>query len=166
VSVRNHLLSAASAEPGTVLTALNEIFPMEEHGLKYFTIWYGVYEAPTRTLRYASAGHPPAVRLRGGETEELGAPGLPVGSWQGTTYSTHATQLLAGDRLYVFSDGAYEVTRALGGEFARSEFAALLRDAAACTDRACVEEVLDRMRNIQEAVGFQDDWSLLELRFR
>ena len=31
---------------------------MDRQGGNYFTMWYGVYQKSTRTLRYASAGHP------------------------------------------------------------------------------------------------------------
>ncbi len=47
--------------PDRVLDTINRLFPMEEQGGDYFTIWYGTYQPSTRTLRYASAGHPPAL---------------------------------------------------------------------------------------------------------
>ena len=42
-------------EPGQVLGELNKMFPMESHGSMFFTMWYGVYQLSTRTLRYALA---------------------------------------------------------------------------------------------------------------
>ena len=51
--------------PSQVLSALNNAFQMSAQGDKYFTIWYGVYNAVNRQLVYASAGHPPAVLLTG-----------------------------------------------------------------------------------------------------
>ena len=49
-------------DPGQVLTRLNDVFQMEKQDNKYFTIWYGVYHKPdARRLRYAKAGHPPAL---------------------------------------------------------------------------------------------------------
>ena len=38
---------------------------MEYQDDLYFTIWYGVYEPSLRRLRYASAGHPPPIVVRG-----------------------------------------------------------------------------------------------------
>ena len=32
---------------------------MAEHDNKFFTMWYGVYEAGTQNLTYANGGHPP-----------------------------------------------------------------------------------------------------------
>ena len=49
--------------PDLTLGKLNSLFRMEEQGDSYFTVWYGVYQPSTRTLRYAGAGHPPALAL-------------------------------------------------------------------------------------------------------
>ena len=48
-------------DPGAVLSALNDAFPMERQNNMYFTIWYGVLKRSTGELRYASGGHPPSV---------------------------------------------------------------------------------------------------------
>ena len=44
-------------QPGQVIAALNTMFPMEEHNDLMLTLWYFVYDLPTRTLRYSAAGH-------------------------------------------------------------------------------------------------------------
>ena len=48
-------------QPGQVLTALNNAFPSEKYGDKFFTIWYGVYQRSTAKLRWSGAGHPDAL---------------------------------------------------------------------------------------------------------
>src|SRR5215510_12656506 len=70
VSAAN-LLSAQSLagvdfrDPGKVLIRLNDVFPMEKQNDKYFTIWYGVYRKPDRTLLFANAAHPPPLLFTG-----------------------------------------------------------------------------------------------------
>jgi hypothetical protein len=56
VSVHNLLRSGTIdddtlRDPGRVLTELNRLFQMEQQDGNYFTIWYGVYQPSTRTLR-------------------------------------------------------------------------------------------------------------------
>ena len=51
---------ADMTRPEEVLRVLNTMFPMEEHAGMYFTMWYGVYDRPSRELHFASAGHHPA----------------------------------------------------------------------------------------------------------
>ena len=58
-------------DPGQVLLGLNEAFPFERQGGKFFTIWYGVYDAPGRVLRWSGAA-PGRAALPGGA-----APGTP-----------------------------------------------------------------------------------------
>ena len=66
---------------------------MSEQGDHYFTIWYGVYQASTRTLRYASAGSPPALAFEAGTggpvvVAELSTPATPVGMFADTVFTS------------------------------------------------------------------------------
>ena len=95
--------------PAEVLSALNEAFPMERHDGKYFTLWYGVYQPSRRVLRYSSAGHPPALLVKG---EKRGGPGhARAWGWDaaGGDLPTQEVGVEPGSRLDVFSDGAYEI---------------------------------------------------------
>ena len=60
--LRSRTLSGIDfAQPDQVLNALNAAFDMDKQNGMYFTLWYGVYDRKTRTLSYASGGHPPAM---------------------------------------------------------------------------------------------------------
>jgi phosphoserine phosphatase RsbU/P len=72
ISVHNILRSSSLStktllEPDQVLATLNGQFAMDRHDGNYFTIWYGVYQPSTGTLRYAGAGHPPALLFTAGD---------------------------------------------------------------------------------------------------
>ena len=122
--------------PETVLKGLNDTFQMTEQNDKYFTIWYGVYNRVTRQLVYASAGHPPALLVmptaparnatrtsasysQGSlaanrsnsaiELQQLRTPGMPIGMMQDSLYRSQRCTILTGSRLYIFSDGIYEI---------------------------------------------------------
>ena len=43
-------------DPGAVLAALSNIYLMSKQNDMYFTLWYGVYHIPSRTMRHASGG--------------------------------------------------------------------------------------------------------------
>src|SRR5436853_7708488 len=78
-----------------------------------FTIWYGVLAPQKGELVYACGGHPPAVLLATEDSrpQPLAAAGAIVGGFPETTYSTERVQLRPGSRLYLFSDGVYELRR-------------------------------------------------------
>ncbi|MHB9027186.1 MAG: SpoIIE family protein phosphatase [Candidatus Latescibacterota bacterium] len=95
---------------GEVLEALNEAYQMEQHNGLYFTMWYGVFNTASGELRYASAGHPPAFLFSAsGEAVPLGVRNPIVGGMPGIRYRSDTIKVEQPARLYVFSDGVYEV---------------------------------------------------------
>ncbi len=98
--------------PDRVLTALNGAFQMQDHNELYFTIWYGVFNRITRELHYASGGHPPALLMTGaGQTQQLITPNFFIGGMPDSTYVSASVSVPEPSRLYIFSDGIYEVDR-------------------------------------------------------
>ncbi|HEY5743114.1 MAG TPA: PP2C family protein-serine/threonine phosphatase, partial [Terrimicrobiaceae bacterium] len=103
-------------DPAQVLAGLNAAFQMENHNNMFFTIWYGVYDCTARTIRHACGGHPPALLLQASESktnviEHLRSPGMIVGVMPNVSYKSKLTPIPDDGRLFVFSDGAYEIAR-------------------------------------------------------
>jgi phosphoserine phosphatase RsbU/P len=61
-------------QPEAVLRGLNDAFQMTKQNEKYFTIWYGIYDAKHRQLTYASAGHPPAILVAPTQATQVDLP--------------------------------------------------------------------------------------------
>jgi len=98
--------------PEQVLSALNAAFPMDANNGLYFTIWYGVFNRQTRKLRFASGGHPPAFLVsKNGALSQLITANLIIGGMPDVDYQADERTVDEGARLYVFSDGVYEVDR-------------------------------------------------------
>jgi sigma-B regulation protein RsbU (phosphoserine phosphatase) len=150
-------------DPAAVLAALNRAFPAEAQNFFYFTMWYGVFRASTRELRYASGGHPPALLLTGGEVEPLATDGAVVGCMEGACFLSESRVLAPGARLLVFSDGVFEIF--LEGERVQTwdEFLASFSEPRVFGMRA--HEHLAHARQIRRAEVLEDDFSLLEVRF-
>ncbi len=99
-------------DPGAVLRALNRIYFSKSHDHLYFTIWYGIADLVSGTLRYAAGGHPPAVlRATQSTDHKLPASGPPVGCFPNAKYPTVEIPLLFPMELYIFSDGVFESRR-------------------------------------------------------
>lgn len=147
-------------EPAEVLAGMNRTFPMDGHNGLYFTMWYGVLEVATGTLRYAGAGHPPAVVIdpQGG-IHQLGAPSLPVGCFEETAYVAQEMQFQPDSYLYVFSDGIYEVRTSPDTMGTYQEFVQTLRDAPS------PEAVIAKVRAWQGTEAFDDDVSLIRIGY-
>lgn len=152
------------SDPGAVLAALNEAFRPGEHGGRFFTIWYGVLHVPSRVLRYAGGGHPPALlSTAGGQTiEQLESTGPIPGLVPGLAYETLETSLTAGGRVVVFSDGLYELPL---GDGRVGSFGSMLADLERSEggDIPPFDRAIDRARTLVDAAGFPDDVSVVEI---
>jgi sigma-B regulation protein RsbU (phosphoserine phosphatase) len=149
------------ADPAAVLAALNRTFAMEKQNNMFFTIWYGVLSPETRALRFACGGHPPAVLLYGGSAPQpLRAQGAIIGGFPEATYDTGRMQLSPGARIYVFSDGVYELERDNGSTATLEEFTCELGKRGAS---AKLDAIIHWAAGIRGGRKFEDDLSLLEI---
>jgi serine phosphatase RsbU (regulator of sigma subunit) len=167
--LRNQTLAATDfRQPSQVLASMNEAFQMERHADMYFTLWYGVYEASSRRLLFASGGHPPAILMSGGDgngrLEELSNAGMIVGAFPRMAFDEQSRVVAEASRLYVFSDGIYEVTRPDGTMLTFGEFTDILSSASR-TAASPVEETLQRIRAQRGHPEFEDDVSIIEVKF-
>ncbi|MEL6381805.1 MAG: SpoIIE family protein phosphatase [Cyanobacteria bacterium J06626_18] len=152
--------------PEKVLKALNETFQMQYQNEKYFTIWYGVYNRANRQLLYASAGHPPAVVVSDcvGESqmvECLRTPGLPIGMLPDIKYQWHRCHIPPKSRLYVFSDGVYEIQQTDNTIMGLDEFVEILSKQ---TPERTIDDILSQVYARTQNSAFSDDLSLLEVQ--
>src|ERR1700722_4885734 len=85
---------------------------------RYATLFYGVLDGSTRTLRYVNAGHnPPVVMRRDGTMTSLETGGAPVGLFADSEYVEGSVKLETGDVLIAFTDGLTEATNQKGQEW-------------------------------------------------
>jgi sigma-B regulation protein RsbU (phosphoserine phosphatase) len=121
------LRHVGSNDPGAILTEANKQFPLTENG-HYFTIVFASLDLRCHTLSYATAGHNGAVlHRRSGETCWMVQPNLPLGFDRSTTYVTVELPVVRGDRLYLLSDGLYEVPDPTGELWGQARLDATIR---------------------------------------
>ena len=95
--------------PVKLLDRVNRLFFQFTRPEHYATLFFGVYEADTRTIRYVNCGHPSPVLLRAsGEFELLDATATVLGAFNGSVFAERTVSLGRGDRLVLFSDGLTE----------------------------------------------------------
>jgi sigma-B regulation protein RsbU (phosphoserine phosphatase) len=174
VSLHNMLRSQSLGietvlEPAEALGELNRLFRMSEQDDHYFTIWYGVYQASTRTLRYASAGAPPALAFEAGSgakvsMAELSTAATPVGIFTDTAFTARSYTVPPGCRILIYSDGAHEF--ALGDDRQMSWHT--FKDVAtrlAASSTWFLDALVDELQALTPTGAFEDDCSLIELSF-
>ena len=149
-----------------MLIELNRFFRMDQHDGNYFTIWYGVYEVATRTLRYASAGHPPALVFTSGGTGlppmELSTPTIPIGIFANPNFVTRNFDVPANAQILLYSDGAYELVSDSGELTSLSDFIALCTRLVQSPDWS-VDTIIAALQAIVGPRSFDDDCTLVLL---
>ena len=146
--LRNQVLADTDfADPASVLSRLNESFQMESQNNLYFTAWYGVWDERKRELCWSSAGAPPAVLLLpGGGVERLATDGMAIGFDTQAEYRNDSATLPEGARLYLFSDGIYEVTARDGSMLGLDGFIGILAAMTRGKDSPSLQALADTVR--------------------
>jgi PAS domain S-box-containing protein len=168
--LRSHALPNTDfLRPEEVLFALNHTFPSEKHNDLFFTIWYGVYEQSSHRLVYASGGHPPALLFSVSDAQHLNidrlrTPNVVMGGLPDITYHSDSKDINPPARLYVFSDGVYDITSQNGSIWG---FGAFLEFNARSfrLDRFNLDTLLAHVRQLTLGEEFGDDFTILEIAF-
>jgi serine phosphatase RsbU (regulator of sigma subunit)/predicted ATPase len=171
VSVANVIRAGAlpgadMKQPDQVLAKLNDAFQGEQHGERFFTIWYGVYDCASRTMTWAGGGHPPSIVLLPGEPKPLLLPsaGLIMGVLRGIGFPAQSCRIPTNARLLIFSDGVFEIFRD-GREVWNLD--ACIAHLAALADRqgSLMDELLAHVQHLSGSSSLDDDFSIIEARF-
>lgn len=166
VSVHNMLRSRSMPtetllSPEQVMGELNQLFGMDKHGDHYFTMWYGVYQASTRLLRYAAAGHPPALALIREDgvvtATPLGGTAIPVGIFADSVFTGDTYRVPAAAQILLCSDGV------LGDLLSFADFTELCEEVA--TTRGWSPTSLIARLRATAGGTFDDDCALVQLTF-
>ena len=160
------LPGADMKRPDQVLAKLNEAFRGQQHGNKYFTIWYGVYHSASRMMTWAGGGHHPSIVLVRGEPNPLVLPseGLMMGVLRGTDFPAQSCHIPADARLLIFSDGVFEIFRD-GREV--WNLADCIAHLAVLGEREgnLMDELLNHVQHLRGSPRLTDDFSIIEARF-
>ncbi len=87
----------------------------------FVTVFYGVVQRSSRTLRFVRAGHDRPLLLRASSVIELGGSGIPLGLFDDEIFklSEETIPLQAGDRLVLYTDGLVDLDSPAGQNYER-----------------------------------------------
>lgn len=95
--------------PSRLMERVNDLFYESTRPEHYATLFYGVYDAMKRTIRYVNCGHPSAVLVRAnGDYELLDASATMLGAFKDRRFEKRSVDVRTDDRLVLFSDGFSE----------------------------------------------------------
>lgn len=156
-------------DPSQVLAALNRAFPMEQQNNLFFTIWYGVYHKAERRLDYAGGGHPPALLIVDdgpvpGRVRQLDSAGPMIGAFDAIEFPASRVAVPPGARLFLYSDGVFEIERADRSMWPFADFVSFLGQPSP-PDVPAMDRLIQECRDQSGRESFVDDFSVVEFRF-
>ena len=111
-------------EPATALQRINELILSDSTSDMFVTAHYGLLDIAGHRLTYSSAGHNLAlyVPADGSEARELMTTGLALGIVYDAEFEQKAVDLLPGDVVLFYTDGAIDTLNAQGEALRRAAF--------------------------------------------
>jgi sigma-B regulation protein RsbU (phosphoserine phosphatase) len=117
------------SSPSSVLASINTILHQRQLEEYYCTLCYTIFDLKRRTMTMANSGLPYPVRCSPTECTQIELPGVPLGSFSGSTYDEVTFPLQAGE-VYVFcTDGVFEAMDARAQEFTAARLLEVVRGA-------------------------------------
>jgi sigma-B regulation protein RsbU (phosphoserine phosphatase) len=105
------------SSPSGVLSSVNTILQQRQLEEYYCTLCYTVFDLKRRILTMSNSGLPYPIRCSADGCAQIELPGVPLGSFQGTTYDEVSFALHSGDLFVLCTDGVFEAMNAQGQEF-------------------------------------------------
>lgn len=161
--IKTKSLSEANFKnPASVLNSLNKAFDSEKHEGKYFSLWYGVINVQKNKLVCSSGFHPPAL-IKSQETiSELGTKDMMLGMFKDYEYGNLTYNLKNGDRIYLFSDGCFELETTKGQSLDFYEFTKIISQQSG-TGTNSLNKIYHSLTSLHGSKSFNDDYSMIEI---
>lgn len=96
-------------DAGEILTAMNrDLCDFLSGGQHFVTAFCAIFEPGQRSMTYANAGHPPAIRLSDRSVTEMGDDSLLLGVRRSASWQTYSIEAKPKDRFFFYTDGLTE----------------------------------------------------------
>ena len=154
----------ALTSPRDVAAMLNTRFQTDPSNNQYFTFLYGILDLHELTFRYTSAGHPGPLVL--GDDETLIAEAMPpaVGFFPDPEFQENTLSLRSNDRLYLYTDGIFEVDNDRGDEWGERGLAVAAKLTSHLPIAENLRAIRDAAKSWQNHSPMQDDVSLIGIQ--
>ena len=152
------------SSPSGVLASMNAILHERRLEEYFCVLCYASFDFRKRQLVIANSGLPYPTRRSGGISSLIELPGVPLGSFPGTSYDELTFDLNAGD-MYVFcTDGISEAEDPLGEQFGTSRLREVIDRLADQPAKAIVDGIFQAVEAHREDGPVADDMTAVAVR--
>jgi hypothetical protein len=168
--IQGAIRSSSGMHHETACERINHMLCEKTASERFVTLFWGVFDPLTATLRYVNAGHAPPLLLRsnpsaGSIPERLDEGGPVLGVLPNARYTCGKAQITAGDTLIVYSDGINEAADLKDEEFGDERVLKIVSDSSTRPPQEICENVMAQVAGFAAPGTLQDDRTLMVVRF-
>jgi phosphoserine phosphatase RsbU/P len=152
------------SSPAGVLSSVNTILEQRRLEEYYCTLCYTFFDLKRRILTLANSGLPYPIRCSGDMCAQIELPGVPLGSFQGTTYDEITFALHSGDLFVICTDGVFEAMNAAGQEFTAARLLDTVRSLRDLPAARVVEAICAAVQEWRGDTPPNDDMTAVAVR--
>jgi len=152
------------SSPAGVLTSINAILHQRQLEEYYATLCYALFDLKRRQLTLSNSGLPYPVRCSAEGCGQIELPGVPLGSFFGSTYDEVSFPLLKGDVFVFATDGVFEAMDREGREFGADRLIAQVAAARDASARDIVDRITAAVEDFRGAIPPNDDMTIVAVK--
>jgi len=152
--------------PGEVMYRANELIIADQRSRMFSTVFIGYMNMDLGHMKFASAGHNPAILYRASAhtCEYVTASGVALGIFKGADFVEETVDLAMGDILVLYTDGITEVMNNDEEEFGEDRLESLISQNADLPAQELANLILNSITAFAEDQNLFDDATLVILK--
>ena len=153
--------------PAEILSKTNETLCEDNRTDMFVTVWIGILELSTGTLRAANAGHEyPAFRHEGSQFELMkDKHGFVIGGMEDLVFTEYEVEMKPGSTLFVYTDGVPEASDSSNNMFGVERMIDSLNDAPESSPEEIIRHVRKSIDEFTRDGTQFDDLTMLCIRY-
>jgi sigma-B regulation protein RsbU (phosphoserine phosphatase) len=152
------------SSPAGVLSSVNTILHQRQLEEYYCTLCYAIFDWKRRLVTLANSGLPYPIRCSDEGCAQIELPGVPLGSFNGSTYDEVTYALHAGDVFVFCTDGVFEAMNEQGEEFSAARLIQVVSETKRLPAKQIVEAIFRSVSDWRGDAAPNDDMTAVVVR--
>jgi sigma-B regulation protein RsbU (phosphoserine phosphatase) len=150
-----------------VVNRLNSSLHSLSDSNRYVTLMLADIDARSQSLRYVNCGHNPALLFQANSDAvvPMHSSCFPIGMFDSEACAINSANLAKGDILVLYTDGVTEAENSSGEEFGMERLSTLIRRGHTLSADGLMNHILESVTDFSRDVGFDDDVTILVVKF-
>jgi sigma-B regulation protein RsbU (phosphoserine phosphatase) len=150
--------------PAGILLSMNTILHQRQLEEYYCTLCYASFDLKRRHVTLANSGLPYPIRCNKEQCAQIELPGVPLGSFAGSTYDEITLPLETGDVFVFCSDGISEGMNEAAEEFTSTRLLDVVARSRDLTARGIVDAIFEAVAQFRGLAAQNDDMTAVALK--